>query len=101
MHRGVRGIRDPRLLVDHGQPPDALARACEMIEPRYRAIVDVEGETFFGLTAERKADGGLDGSAMSDRDHILAGLFEIDAIDCTAGAVIEIHETFAAGRGLV
>ena len=56
MHRGVRGIRDPRLLVDHGKPPARMSRAFEMIEPRHRAIVDIKGEALFGQPAERQAD---------------------------------------------
>ena len=36
-----------------------------------------------------------------DRDHVLARLLGVDALDRAADAVIEIHETFAAGRRLV
>ena len=101
MHGVVRGVGDPRLLVDHRQPPAAMACACEMIEPRHRTIVDVEGEALLGLTAERKPDRRLDRSAMRDDDHVLARLLGVDALDRAADAVIEIHETLAAGRGFV
>src|SRR5450631_317247 len=70
MHRRMRGVRDPRLLVDHRKPPDAFLRAGVMIEPRHRTIVDVKGEALVGLAAEREADGGPDRPAMGDRDHI-------------------------------
>src|SRR5437899_722726 len=40
----MRGIRDPRLLVDHRNAPTLMAVACEVIEPRHRAIVDGEGQ---------------------------------------------------------
>src|SRR3981189_2640129 len=68
-----------------------------MSEPRHRTIVDVEHETFFRLTAERKTDRGLDRSAVCYDDDVPARLFGIDAHDRAAGAVIEIHETLAAG----
>ena len=74
MHRGMRSIRDPRLLVDHRQPPAAVTGACEMIEPRHRAIVDVEGQALLRLAAERETDRRLDGAAMGDRDDVLARL---------------------------
>ena len=72
-----------------------------MVEPRHRTIVDIEGEALFGLTAERKTDRGLDRSAMGNDDHVLARLLVVDALDRAANAVIEIHETLAAGRGFV
>src|SRR5882724_5888704 len=99
MHRGVPGVRDPGLLVDHGKPPVALTGACEMIEPRHRTIVDVEGQALVGLTAERQTDGGLDRSAMAHGNDVLAGLVEVDPVDRPADAVIEVHEAFAARRG--
>src|SRR6266478_2107975 len=99
MHRRVPRVRDPGLLVDHGKPPVGATRACEMIEPRHRAIVDVEGEAFFGLTAERKPDGGLDRSAMGHGDHILASLVDVDPVDRATYTVIEVHEALAAGWG--
>src|SRR3981189_3885392 len=68
-----------------------------MIEPRHRTIGEVEHETFFRLTAERKTDRGLDRSAVCYDDNVPARLFGIDAHDRAAGAVIEIHETLAAG----
>src|SRR6478752_4614782 len=101
MHGGVRGIRDPWLLVNHRKPPIAAACACEMVEPRYRTIVDVEGQTFFDQTAERKSDGRLDRSAMCNGDHVLTGVIGIDAINRALHAVEEIHEALAARRGLV
>src|SRR5580693_1871378 len=101
MHRVVRGIRYPRLLVDHRQPPAVMAGACEMIEPRHRAIVDVEGEALVRLTAERKADRRLDGAAMRDGDDVPSRVLDIDAHDRSLHAVIEIHETLAARRRLV
>ena len=52
MHRVVRGVRHPRLLVDHRQPPVSVPIDRVMIEPRHRTIVDVEHETFFRLAAE-------------------------------------------------
>src|SRR4051812_39496147 len=101
MHRRVRGVRDPWLLVDHRKPPDAPLRACEMIEPCHRNIVDVEGEALFGVAAERKTNGGLDGSAMADGDHVPARLLGVDPLDRAACAVVEIHKTLAAWRGFV
>src|SRR5216684_8331927 len=101
MHGVVRGVRNPRLLVDHRKPPAALTGTCEMIEPRHRAIVDVEGEALFGLVAKREPDRGLDGAAMRDRNDVLAGLFGADPLDRAAHTVVEIHETLAARRGLV
>src|SRR5450631_643605 len=101
MHRIVRGVRDPWLLIDHRKPPDRNASACDMVKPRHRAIVDVEGEAFVGLAAERQTDRGPDRSAMRHRDHIPARLLARDALDGAAGAVIEIPETLATGRGLV
>src|SRR5437879_5836400 len=72
-----------------------------MIEPRHRTIVDIEGETFLRLTAERKADGRPDRAAMRDDDDVPARLLGVDALDGAANAVIEVHETLAAGRDLV
>src|SRR5215207_4728701 len=72
-----------------------------MIEPRHRAIVDVEGEAFIGLAAERKTDRGPDRSAMGSDDYIPARLLGIDTLDGTARAVIEIQKALAAGRGFV
>ena len=60
----MRGIRDPRLLVDHRKPPAVMVRACEMIEPRHRAIVDVEDEAFLRLTDARHV-------RWQDRAHFL------------------------------
>src|SRR5689334_8532266 len=98
MHRRVRGVRDPRLLVDHRKPPDAAFGGGKMIEPRHRAIIDVEGEPALRQSAKRKPDRGPDGAAMSDRDDVPARLFRRrDAIDRDAGAVVEIHETLASG----
>src|SRR5258708_3115074 len=86
MHRGVRGVRDPWLLVDHRQPPAALPCACEMIEPGHRAIVDVESETLVRLMTERQPDRRLDRAAMGDGDDVVAGLFAVDALDRAAHA---------------
>ena len=72
-----------------------------MIEPRHRAIVDIEGEALVRLTAERKPDGGPDRAAMRDGDDVPARLLGVDALDGAADAVIEVHETLAAGRGFV
>src|SRR6185295_18188612 len=72
-----------------------------MVEPRHRAIVDIEGEAFLRLTAERKADGRPDRAAMRDDDDVPARLLGVDALDGAACAVIEVHETLAAGRGFV
>ena len=72
-----------------------------MIEPRHRTIVDIEGETFLRLTAERKPDRGPDRAAMRHHDDVPARLFGIDAFDRAASAVIEVHKTLAAGRDLV
>jgi hypothetical protein len=38
---------------------------------------------------------------MCDSDDVLAGVLGHDPLDRPGGAVVEIHETFAAGRGLV
>src|SRR6476620_5041513 len=72
-----------------------------MIEPRHRTIVDIESKTFIRLTAEREPDRGPDGTAMRDRDDVPARLLGVDALDGGADAVIEVHETLAAGRGFV
>ena len=72
-----------------------------MIEPRHRTIVDVEGETFLGLTTERKPDRGPDRAGMRDGDDVPARLLGIDALDGAAEAVLEVHDTLAAGRGFV
>src|SRR6202790_75153 len=101
MHGVMRSVRNPRLLVDHRQPPAAKPRAGDMIEPRHRTIVDVEHEALVRLMAERKPDRRLDGAAMGDGDHVAAGVFDVDAFDRAAHAVVEVHETFAARRRLV
>src|SRR4051794_14077937 len=101
MHRVMRGVRDPGLLVDHRQPPAGVIGAGEMIEPRHRAIVDIEGKAFLRLTAERKADGSPDRAAMRDDDDVPARPLGVDALDGTACAVIEVHETLPAGRRFV
>src|SRR3954452_18257171 len=72
-----------------------------MIEPRHRAIVDIEGEASLRLPPECKPDGRPDRAAMRDDDHIPARLLGVDALDGAACAVIEIPETLAAGRGFV
>src|SRR5271170_7488104 len=72
-----------------------------MIEPRHRAIVDIEGKALLRLVAERETHRRLDGAAMRDRDDGLAGVFEVDLLDRAAHAVVEIHETLAARRRLV
>src|SRR5215216_3330094 len=72
-----------------------------MIEPRRRTIVDIEGEALFGLTAECKPDRRLDRATVRHHDHIPARLLGVDALDGAASAVIEVHETLAAGRGFV
>jgi hypothetical protein len=101
MHRVVRSISDPGLLVDHRQPPAGVIGAREMIEPRHRTIVDVECEAIFGQPAKCEADGRPDRAAMRDDDDVPARLLSVDALDGGAGAVIEVHETLAAGRGFV
>src|SRR5262245_29036987 len=101
MHRRVPGIGHPWLLVDHRQPPDAAPGGCKMVKPRHRAVVDVEGEPALRQSAERETHGRLDGAAMADDNHVPARLRFGDALDRVAGAVVEIHETFAAGRRLV
>src|SRR5690242_13826572 len=60
MHRPVRDIGDPGLLVDHRQSPDLSVGACEMIEPGHRAIVDIEGEALLRQAAKRKPERRLD-----------------------------------------
>src|SRR3954470_17116962 len=97
VHRLVRGIRHPRLLIDHLDSPTLVAGAGEMIEPGHRAIVDGEGEAPLRLAAERKPDRRLDGAAMRHRDHVLAGVLLVDPFDRAADAGIEIHETLPAG----
>src|SRR4051812_19693394 len=101
MHRCMRRIGDPWLLVDHWNAPATVAVAGEMIEPRHRAVVDGESEAAIRLIVERKTDGRLDRAAMRDRNDILAGVLDIDAFDATADAVVEVHETFAIRRWLI
>src|SRR5262249_61073139 len=96
-----RGAAVPRLLVDQGRPPAAMALACEMIEPRHRAIVDGEGKPFFNHPAKRKPDRGLDGAAMRRHDHIASGMRGIDAIDRRPHAIVDLQITLAAGGGNV
>src|SRR5437879_505808 len=72
-----------------------------MVEPRHRAIVDIEGKAFIRLTAECKPDCGPDRAAMRDDDDVPARLLGVDAFDGGAYAVIEVYETLAAGRGFV
>src|SRR5687767_6408839 len=74
-----------------------MASGCDVIEPRHRYVVDIEGEALVGLTAQRKTDRGLDRSAMSHGNHVLAGMLNRDALDRAADTVVEIHKTFAAG----
>jgi len=40
MHGGMFLVGDPGLLVHKGQPPAGKRGACEMVEPRDRAIVE-------------------------------------------------------------
>src|SRR5215212_425296 len=101
MHGIVRGVGDPWLLVDHRHPPAAMTRACEMIEPRHRAVVDGEGEPPLRLVAESEPNCRLDSSAMRYRYHVLAGIFGADTLDRAAHAIVKIHETFAARRGFI
>src|SRR6266478_773523 len=101
MHGIMRGIRDPRLLVDHRNAPTLMAVACEVIEPRHRAIVDGEGQPLLDQAAERDAHRGLDGAAMRGHDHVPAGMLAIDAVDCAFDAVIDIDKTFAPWRRLI
>src|SRR5579883_2032544 len=96
MHRPVRCISNPRLLVHHGQSPCAAVRACEMIKPRHRTIVDIKGKTFLGLAAQRQSDRRLDRAAMTNRNYITTRVFNIDALDRAADAIVQIHKTFAA-----
>src|SRR5665213_24850 len=93
MHRGVRGVGDPGLLVDHRKPPTGVARAHDMIEPRHRAIVDIKGETLFGQVSQRQTDRGLDGAAMRHRDDVLARMRCCDALDYATHAVIAVSYT--------
>ena len=65
------GVRDPGLLVHHRQPPVAVAIAGKVVEPRYRIVVDIEGEALSGWPPSA-ADRGLDGAAMADRHHVPA-----------------------------
>src|SRR5580698_2576802 len=37
---------------------------------------------------------------MADRNHVMAGMFDIDAIDRAADPIVQIHKTFAARRRL-
>ena len=78
MHRGVRGIRNPWLLIDHRNAPAGMAVAREMIEPRYRTIVDVEGKSLVGQAPEREPNRGLDGAAMTDGDDVVAALRDLE-----------------------
>src|ERR1700730_15479727 len=101
MHCGVLLVGDPGLLVDERQPLVRLAAGCVVIEPRHRAMVGVEGQPLLHEAAERKTDRGLDGAAMADGDDVPARLLAGDAIDRRCGAVIKVHKTLAAGRGLI
>src|ERR1700754_1153631 len=101
MHRGVRWVGDPGLLVDERDAPAAMAVACKMVEPGDRAVVDGEGKALLWLAAERNPDRGLDGAAMRDRDDVAAGMLRVDALDRAADAVVQVHETFAVRRRLV
>src|SRR5579862_5865383 len=94
-------IRDPGLLVDEGQPPAGELCAREMVKPRHRAIVDVEGQPLLDQAPHCKTDRRLDGTAVTDRDDIPAGLRLRDAIDRSDDTVIEVHETFATGRRFI
>src|ERR1700751_5813599 len=71
-----------------------------MVEPRHRAIVDVERETLFDQAAERKPDSRLDRAAVTDGDDILAGFAAGDFLDRAGRTIVEIHKTLATGRGL-
>src|ERR1700712_4626603 len=86
VHRVVRAIRHPRLLIDHLDSPALVAGAGEMIEPGHRAIVDGEGEAPLGLAAKRGPNRRLDGAAMRHRDHVLAGVRGVDPLDRAAHA---------------
>src|SRR4051794_16872302 len=101
MHGVMRGVCHPWLLVDHRQAPAVMSLAGEMIEPRHRAIVDGESEPSLRLVAERQSDRRLDRSAMRYRDDILACMFEVDPLDRTAHAIVEIHEALAAGCRII
>src|SRR5438270_287868 len=56
-----------------------------------------------GITtlAPCSAKRSLEGAAMCDRDHDLPGGLIVDPLDGAAGAVVEVHEAFAAGCRLV
>src|SRR6476620_3677768 len=94
----VGRVKESGVAVCQRQPPAGVGGACEMIEPRHRAIVDIESETLVRLTAKCKRDGGLDRAAMRDGDDVPARLLGVDLRDAAADAAIEIHETLAAGR---
>src|SRR5262249_4002981 len=100
MHRRVPGIRDPGLLIDKGQPPDRAPGARIVIEPRHRAIVDVEGQALLDQPAERERNRSPDRAAMGGGDDVPARMFARDTIDRGSGAMIEVHEALATGRGL-
>src|SRR5262249_26161613 len=91
VHGPVRGIGNPRLLVDHRQPPALAVRRCEMIEPRHRAIVDIEGKTLFDPSAKRETDRRLDRAAVTHGDDVLAGFAAGDLLDRAGRAIVEIH----------
>jgi hypothetical protein len=58
MHRRVPCIRNPWLLVHHPKPPAIAACTGKMIQPRHRAIVDVEGQRRLRLATERQTANG-------------------------------------------
>src|SRR5262245_24230423 len=101
MHRRVARVGDPGLLVHHRQSPGRYPRRRDMIEPRDRDVVDVEGQATIRLTTEREAYRRADRAAMADRDDVLACFLRSDPHDLTADAGVEIHKTLAAGRALV
>jgi len=61
----------------------------------------VKASPLFRLIAKRKPDRRLDGAAMPDRDHVLAGVLGVDPLDRAANAVVRFQKTLPARRRVV
>src|SRR5262249_34262599 len=53
------------------------------------------------LSAEREPDRRLDAPAVADRDDILAGVLDIDALNRATDPVVEVHVALTARRSLI
>src|SRR5258708_4641158 len=70
MHGRMLRRHEPRLVVDHADPPAALLAERDMVEPRHRAILDGERQSAGRAKPERMRDRRLDGAAMGYRHNI-------------------------------